>query len=74
MSRTIVHAAQGFITAPVLVHLPIMAIVIVSGSWIGKQALERMPQTRFRGIVLGLVLLMGLITFFQAWKNGAMGN
>lgn len=66
LSRSMVYASQGFITGSVLAHLPAMAIASIAGSWIGKRILERIPQERFKLIVLVLVLVMGVITTAQA--------
>lgn len=65
LSRSAVYAWQGFVTALVLTYLPVMAMASFSGSWIGRWLLQRTPQERFRRIVLGLVVMMGLITVVQ---------
>ena len=66
LGRSIVYASQGFMAPAVLVYLPAMAFASITGSWVGKQVLRRLPQERFRTIVLVLVTLMGLITLAQA--------
>jgi uncharacterized membrane protein YfcA len=66
LGRSAVYAAQGFVTTEVIVHLPAMGIVSLTGSWLGKLALERLPQDRFRTVVLLLVIAMGAITIAQA--------
>lgn len=71
MSRTVVYMVQGFITPQVVLYLPSMAVASMAGSWLGKKALERIPQSGFRVMVLGLVVIMGLITLFQAWNAQA---
>ena len=68
VSRSVVYASQGFINAHVLTYLPAMAVASITGSWLGKRALERISQSSFRSIVLGLVVLMGVITLWQAWS------
>lgn len=68
VSRSVVYASQGFINAHVLNYLPAMAVASITGSWFGKRALERISQSSFRSIVLGLVVLMGVITLWQAWS------
>ena len=66
LSRSAVYASQGFITALVLTYLPVMAIASFSGSWLGRWLLLRIPQERFRKIVLGLVAVMGVVTVVQS--------
>lgn len=66
LSRSVVYASQGFMTALVLTYLPIMAVASFTGSWLGRWLLFRIAQERFRKIVLGLVVVMGLITVGQA--------
>ncbi len=68
LSRSVVYTSQGFVTAPVLAYLPFMAVVSLLGSWLGKQLLERIPQERFRTIVLSLVVIMGFVTLWQAQR------
>ncbi len=65
LSRTVVYAGHGFLTEAVLVYLPAMAAVSLGGSWLGKLLLQRIPQSAFRRIVLGLVVLMGVIALWQ---------
>ena len=61
-----VYASQGFVTHEVLLYLPAMAIISLLGSWLGKRALERIPQIAFRRIVLALVIAMGAVLL---WSN-----
>ncbi|MFT3884689.1 MAG: sulfite exporter TauE/SafE family protein [Flavobacteriales bacterium] len=69
LSRSIVYAAQGFVTPQVLAYLPAMAVASFGGSWIGRKLLLRIPQQMFRRIVLVLVVLMGMIVLFQGWSS-----
>ena len=71
LSRSAVYASQGFMTPAVLVYLPAMAVASITGSWIGKVALERIDQDNFRRIVLVLVVVMGLITLAQSLWGGS---
>lgn len=69
LSRSVVYASQGFMSAGVLAYLPAMAVASFGGSYLGKLALARINQDTFRKIVLGLVVLMGVITVWQAWPR-----
>ena len=60
LSRTVVYAAQGFLRAEVWTYLPVLAGISLLGTWTGRLLLKRVPQERFRTVVLVLVLLVGL--------------
>ena len=60
LSRTVVYAAQGFLRAEVWTYLPVLAGISLLGTWTGRLLLRRVPQERFRTVVLVLVLLVGL--------------
>lgn len=66
LSRTIVYTAQGYVTSSVLVYLPVLAAASFAGTWIGRRVLNRIPQERFRVLVLVLVLAMGIVSVVQA--------
>jgi hypothetical protein len=68
LSRTVVYASNGFIGAGILLQLPVLAGVSWLGSWLGKALLARVPQERFRRIVLELILLVGVLTLAQALR------
>lgn len=69
LSRTAVYTAQGYVTSDVVGYLPAMAVASLLGSWLGKRVLLRIPQERFRTIVLVLVLVMGALTTVQALRG-----
>ena len=60
LSRTVVYASQGFLRAEVWTYLPVLAVISLLGTWSGRWLLQRVPQERFRTVVLVLVLLVGL--------------
>jgi uncharacterized membrane protein YfcA len=60
LSRTAVYAGQGYFTDLVWLYLPGMAVVSLTGTWIGRWILGRVSQERFRRIVLVLVVLVAL--------------
>ncbi|MBL7950371.1 MAG: sulfite exporter TauE/SafE family protein [Flavobacteriales bacterium] len=67
LSRSVVYAAQGYVTTDMVAYMPAMAVASLVGSWLGKRLLLRTPQERFRTIVLILVLVMGVLTTVQAF-------
>lgn len=61
LSRTVVYAGQGYLTEQVWTYLPAMAVVSLTGTWIGRWVLGMVSQERFRRIVLLLVMLVALV-------------
>lgn len=62
LSRTAVYAGQGYIHAQVWGLLPGLAIVSVVGSYAGRWLLFRVPQERFRKLVLVLVIAVAVVS------------
>jgi uncharacterized membrane protein YfcA len=61
-SRAGVYLYNGYVHRHDLPLLGVLAAVSLMGTWIGRQILGRMPEERFRGIVLVILLLTGLFT------------
>ncbi|MEF9977895.1 MAG: sulfite exporter TauE/SafE family protein [Thermomonas sp.] len=68
LSRAAVYARNGYIHAHDLVWVPLLAVVAIAGTWIGKRILSRMPQAMFRRVALLLVFAIGLATLVQAMR------
>ena len=66
LSRAAVYAHNGYIHGHDLAWLPMLAIVAIAGTWIGKRILQRMPQALFRRTALVLVFGIALVTLYQA--------
>ncbi|MDF1673064.1 MAG: sulfite exporter TauE/SafE family protein [Vicingaceae bacterium] len=61
-SRSVVYYFNGYIHKHDLYLIPILLVVSVVGTYIGKKILEKISEERFKGIVLILVLITGIIT------------
>jgi hypothetical protein len=59
-SRTIVYYLNGYMRKDLLYLIPILIVIGIIGTWIGKQILNRISQEQFRSIVLFLILGIGL--------------
>ena len=68
LSRAAVYARNGYIHAHDLVWVPLLAVVAIAGTWIGKRILSRMPQAMFRRAALVMVFGIGLVTLYQALR------
>ena len=66
VARATVYARNGYIHAHDLVWLPLLAVVALAGTWIGRRVLGRISQAQFRRIALLLVFGIGLVTLVQA--------
>ena len=64
-SRSVVYAANGYVKWDVLYLLPILVSVSFFGTWIGKKVLLKIPQERFKYVVLGLILSTGIVTIVK---------
>ncbi|SJZ74419.1 sulfite exporter TauE/SafE family protein [Novilysobacter spongiicola] len=62
LSRALVYWRNGYIHADDLVWIPLLAIVALAGTWLGRRVLRRVPQSAFRRIALLLVFLIGWVT------------
>ena len=65
-SRMIVYLRNGFLKTEFYWYVPALLAIAFIGSYLGKIALNRIDQTTFRKIALGLVFLIGLITLSRA--------
>ena len=61
-SRSIVYYFNGYMRKEHLYLVPILLVVSVVGTWIGKLILNKMSQEQFRYLVLILILLIGIIS------------
>ena len=59
-SRTIVYYFNGYIHSHDLYLIPILIVVSIIGTWIGKKILFRISQDQFRNFVLFLILGVGI--------------
>ena len=66
LSRTVVYAQQGFIAQSTWAYLPWLAAISLLGSWAGRWLLARVPQERFRKLVLVLVIAVAVFSAVRA--------
>ena len=64
-SRTIVYYFNGYIKTELLYLIPILMVVGILGTWIGKLILNKMSQEQFRYIVLLLILGIGIASIIS---------
>ncbi|MCB0409029.1 MAG: sulfite exporter TauE/SafE family protein [Flavobacteriales bacterium] len=62
LSRSIVYSINGFVHKEHLYLIPILLLVSIVGTYIGKKILEKMSEQQFKSVVLILILVTGIIT------------
>ena len=62
LSRAVVYWRNGYIHADDLAWIPLLAVVALLGTWLGRRVLRRVPQASFRRIALLLVFAIGWVT------------
>ena len=64
-SRSVVYFSNGYVHKDDLYLIPILLVVSVIGTFIGKKILEKISETQFKFIVLSLILVTGLVTLIK---------
>ena len=62
LSRTVVYAQNGYMHKHDFYLVPILIVISIAGTFIGKKILDRISQTQFRKLVLLLLLGIALFT------------
>jgi len=61
-SRTTVYYLNGYMHKHDIYLIPILIVVSIVGTWIGKTILHKISQDQFRNFVLTLILLIGILS------------
>ncbi|CAM4265020.1 sulfite exporter TauE/SafE family protein [Flavobacterium terrigena] len=62
LSRSVVYTYNGFVHKDDLYLIPILLVVSIIGTFIGKKILEKLSEEQFKSTVLALILLTGCVT------------
>nr|WP_294936241.1 sulfite exporter TauE/SafE family protein [uncultured Flavobacterium sp.] len=68
-SRSIVYSLNGYVHKHDLYLIPILVVVSIMGTFIGKKILARISEQQFKSIVLILVLITGIVTLLKVILN-----
>src|SRR3990167_1414273 len=60
LTRIPVYLQQGFLDQKYYWYLPVLVVLAFAGSFTGKQIVQRLPQDKFKKVVLVAILLIGL--------------
>lgn len=66
VSRAIIYVESGYLSAANYYLLPVLVVVSLLGSYLGKLLLGRINQDAFRKVVLVLILIVGIITLLRS--------
>ena len=66
LSRASAYFGNGYVHAHDLIWLPLLAVVALAGTWMGRLLLRHMPQAIFRRIALALVFVIGWVTLYES--------
>lgn len=69
LSRSIVYFSNGYMHKHDYYLIPILLIVGITGTFIGKKLLSRFSETQFKYAVLILVLATGIATLINGFKD-----
>ncbi|OGC97528.1 sulfonate transporter [Candidatus Amesbacteria bacterium RIFCSPHIGHO2_01_FULL_48_32] len=60
MTRIPVYLAQGYWEERFYGYVPILLVLALAGSYVGKKIVAKIPQRKFRKVVAGAIILVGL--------------
>lgn len=64
-SRSVVYCINGYVHKEILYLIPILLLVSIAGTFIGKKILTRISEKQFKSFVLILVLITGIVTLVK---------
>jgi uncharacterized membrane protein YfcA len=65
LSRSVVYTYNGFVHKDDLYLIPILLVVSIVGTFIGKKILQKLSEEQFKSTVLALILLTGCVTLVK---------
>jgi uncharacterized protein len=68
LSRSIVYFSNGYMHKHDYYLIPILLVVGILGTFIGKKLLSRFSETQFKYTVLILVIITGVVTLVKSLK------
>jgi uncharacterized membrane protein YfcA len=62
LSRSVVYTYNGFVHKDDLYLIPILLVVSIIGTFIGKKILQKLSEEQFKSAVLSLIFITGCVT------------
>lgn len=69
VSRSVVYVSNGFVHWHDAYLIPILLVVSIIGTYLGKLILKRVSQENFKSLVLGLIVLVGIALLAKHFFN-----
>lgn len=63
-SRSVVYWQQGYMPQALLWYVPVLLVLAVLGSWLGKVVVDRFSTTVFQKVVLLMLVAIGVLLLF----------
>lgn len=60
VTRIPVYISQGFLTQQYYLYLPILFVIALAGSFIGRKIVKKIDQEKFRKMVLVAIILVSI--------------
>jgi len=60
ITRIPIYFSSGFLAQEFYYYLPLLFIIAIAGSYIGKKIVNRIPQNIFRKVVLMAIMIISL--------------
>ncbi len=73
-SRSVVYILNGYVHRHDLYLIPILFVVSIVGTYIGKLILNKFSQAQFKGLVLFLILGVGIFTLIKLWFPNSINS
>ena len=60
ITRIPIYFGSGFLESKFYIYLPMLFIIAIAGSYLGKKIVDKIPQRAFRKVVLGAIAIISL--------------
>ena len=60
ITRIPVYFFQGFLESKYFWYIPVLFVVAITGSFIGKKIVSKIPQKQFKKVVLAAIFTIGI--------------
>lgn len=65
VSRSSIYLSNHYFDVRYWYLIPLLLVISLAGSWVGKLLLNKLPQDKFRHLVLFLILAIGLLMLYK---------
>jgi uncharacterized membrane protein YfcA len=69
VSRSIVYTSNGFLQKKYIYLIPILIVISIVGTYIGKRIVNLLTEKQFKTTVLFLILATGIFTLIKSFNS-----